>query len=160
MSLVHAAQEESTKNVMESNEDKKQLCVAFGLVKDNEGRVLLQRRSDPLIPDADGKWDFPGGRIEHGEDPRDAVKRECLEEVGCEIELLRMLPLVQTNIWKTTDGRELHVLVMCYEAKLIKEVPFSPDVKVSEIKWFSEEELRQLDTLRGIKEFLNLSKDE
>ena len=32
-----------------------------------------------------GKWEFPGGKVEPNEDPRDAVRRECLEECGIEL---------------------------------------------------------------------------
>jgi len=40
-----------------------QLVVVIGLVRNNEGKILLQKRVDPGAPEADGKWEFPGGKI-------------------------------------------------------------------------------------------------
>ena len=48
-----------------------------------QGRVLLTRR--PSGTHLAGKWEFPGGKVEPGEDPRETVVRECREE--CCIEL-------------------------------------------------------------------------
>src|SRR2546421_2698802 len=57
--------------------------VVAGLIVQNEGqrrRILIcqrtQHQSMPL------KWEFPGGKIETGEQPRDALKRELDEELG------------------------------------------------------------------------------
>ena len=44
------------------------------------GRVLLtQRKAGAHL---EGKWEFPGGKVESGEDPRDALRRELREELG------------------------------------------------------------------------------
>ena len=142
---------------MENKKEKRQITVAIALIKNDYGKILLQKRVDPLILDADKKWEFPGGKVEYGEDPKDTVKRESLEEIGCQIELTGILPLIQSSVWKRTDDKEQHVLVICYEAKLINGTPSSSDKKVSEIQWFSENEIKQLDTLRGIWDFINLS---
>ena len=53
-------------------------CVG-AVVHDREGRLLLIRRGhDP----ARGLWSLPGGRVEAGESPRQAVEREVREETG------------------------------------------------------------------------------
>jgi 8-oxo-dGTP pyrophosphatase MutT (NUDIX family) len=52
------------------------LTAAGGVVLDNQGRVLLQRRSD------NGRWTLPGGIVEPGEHPADAAVREIYEETG------------------------------------------------------------------------------
>lgn len=46
-----------------------------------DGRVLLARYVSPA---GQTNWTLPGGRVEHGEDPFDAVVREFAEETGCE----------------------------------------------------------------------------
>jgi len=45
-------------------------------------RVLAARRRD--VPLADGSWEFPGGKVEPGETPREALVRELREELGIE----------------------------------------------------------------------------
>jgi len=59
---------------------------------EHEGRVLLARR--PAHKHLGGKWEFPGGKIEPGESPTDALVRECAEELVCEIEVGAELPAV------------------------------------------------------------------
>jgi 8-oxo-dGTP diphosphatase len=51
-------------------------------------RVLLT--SFPL-PDGRSLWTLPGGKVEHGEDPLDAVLREVVEETGCDATVERLL---------------------------------------------------------------------
>ncbi|MBB5871662.1 8-oxo-dGTP diphosphatase [Allocatelliglobosispora scoriae] len=48
-----------------------------------DGRVLACERSDP--PETAGRWEFPGGKVEPGEDEVDALVRECAEELGVRV---------------------------------------------------------------------------
>lgn len=59
---------------------------------EREGRVLLARR--PAHKHLGGKWEFPGGKIEHGETPAAALARECAEELACEVAVGAALPSV------------------------------------------------------------------
>ncbi|HEY2508341.1 MAG TPA: NUDIX domain-containing protein [Streptosporangiaceae bacterium] len=52
------------------------------------GRVLLARY---VSPEGDSNWTLPGGRVEHAEDPFDAVIREVAEETGCDAVVERLL---------------------------------------------------------------------
>jgi len=141
---------------MEANKEKRQIYVAIALIENDKGEILFQKRIDPMIPDADGKWEFPGGRVEYGESPEDTVRRETMEEIGCEIEIISLLPSIQSNIWRRSDEKEQHVLVSCYEARLINGVPISTDKKVSQVCWFAKDKIDQLDMLESIKKFINL----
>lgn len=54
----------------------------------DHGRVLLARH---VAPSGASNWTLPGGRVEHGEDPFDAVIREIAEETGCDAVVERLL---------------------------------------------------------------------
>ncbi len=51
-------------------------------VIEREGKVLCARRRPGLV--AEGLWEFPGGKLEDGEDPRRGLERELREELGVE----------------------------------------------------------------------------
>jgi 8-oxo-dGTP diphosphatase len=51
-------------------------------------RALLARY---VSPEGESNWTLPGGRVEHGEDPFDAVIREVAEETGCDAVVERLL---------------------------------------------------------------------
>ncbi|MFI7666625.1 NUDIX hydrolase [Nocardia sp. NPDC049526] len=53
-----------------------------------DGRVLLARY---VPPEGETNWTLPGGGVEHGEDPFDAVTREVGEETGCDAVVERLL---------------------------------------------------------------------
>ena len=118
--------------------------------------MLLRKRLDPLIPEADEKWELPGGRVEYGENPEETAKREFIEEVGCEIRIKKLIPFAQSSVWARTDSKEQQVIVLCYEAEIINGTPSVQDKKVAEVAWFSKEEILSLDILRGINKFIEL----
>ncbi|WP_255952970.1 NUDIX hydrolase [Streptomyces odontomachi] len=53
-----------------------------------DGRVLLARH---VSPQSVSTWTLPGGKVEHAEDPFDAVIREVAEETGCDAQVERLL---------------------------------------------------------------------
>jgi 8-oxo-dGTP pyrophosphatase MutT (NUDIX family) len=55
------------------------------LVKDSEGRILLEQRSDCKL------WGFPGGRIDAGETIEQSAAREVFEETGLKVRIVRLL---------------------------------------------------------------------
>ena len=57
-----------------------QVHVVAGVIRDARGRVLLARRTEGR--DLSGLWEFPGGKVELGETPEDALVRELREELG------------------------------------------------------------------------------
>lgn len=65
------------------------LHVAVGVLRDDRGRVLIARRH-PNVPQG-GLWEFPGGKIQPGEDARAALRRELREELGIELGASRPL---------------------------------------------------------------------
>lgn len=64
------------------------LVVGAAIIRD--GSVLAARRTAP--PEAAGRWEFPGGKVEPAESAEDALVREIREELGCLIEVTGWLP--------------------------------------------------------------------
>jgi 8-oxo-dGTP diphosphatase len=63
-------------------ESRSRKLVVAGLLIDGERVLITQRRKDQPMP---LKWEFPGGKMEAGESPEAALKRELLEEIGVEV---------------------------------------------------------------------------
>jgi 8-oxo-dGTP diphosphatase len=54
--------------------------VVVAAVIERDGLILAARRTEP--PALAGRWEFPGGKVEAGEDDAQALERECREEIG------------------------------------------------------------------------------
>ena len=70
------------------------LHVVAGVLEDLQGRVLLARR--PVGKADAGLWEFPGGKVEPGEAPLDALRRELQEELG--LRILDGVPLIRVPV--------------------------------------------------------------
>jgi 8-oxo-dGTP diphosphatase len=65
------------------------MIVVAGIIEDGDGRILLALR--PEGKHLAGHWEFPGGKVESGESPDQALIRELDEELGLKIHLKRRL---------------------------------------------------------------------
>ncbi|MCD4523995.1 NUDIX domain-containing protein [Nocardioides sp. cx-173] len=98
-----------------------QRVAAYALVE-REGAVLLARVSPRGFHT--GLWSLPGGGIDHGEPPRDAVVREVREEAGVEVEVGEVLTVDDERIRGTApSGRdeELHAVGLVFTATVVGE---------------------------------------
>jgi 8-oxo-dGTP diphosphatase len=66
-------------------------CVVALALRDGKGRWLMHRR--PADKHHGGLWEFPGGKVETGETPRNALVREIEEELGLVIEPAACAPV-------------------------------------------------------------------
>jgi len=75
-----------------------------------DGRVLLTRRGEGQH--LAGMWEFPGGKLEAGESPEEALLRECQEECGIEVEVAEILEVTHHRY------PEKEVLLLFYRCEL------------------------------------------
>lgn len=99
--------------------------VVAAVIRDGE-RVLACRRR-PERP-AGGKWEFPGGKVEPGESPEQALEREIAEELGVHV---RIGALVDRT---TTDNGARLIDLACYEAWLLGAPP-TGSTDHDELRW-------------------------
>ena len=112
------------------------LVVAAAMI-DADGRVLVQQRP-PGKPMA-GLWEFPGGKIDVGETPEAALRRELAEELGISIDESCLAPAV----FASEPIADRHLLLLLY---VLRKWPGSPEARhASALKWLRPVELHRLD---------------
>lgn len=122
-------------------DDTSTLVVGAAIVR--AGRVLAARR--PAGSSGPGGWEFPGGKVETGESADEALRREALEELGCQVRVLGWL-----------DGEEPvragEYRLRVANAELVggEPVPHEHDA----LLWLSRRRLRAVDWLPADVPFL------
>lgn len=114
--------------------DRRRLLVVAALIE-HEGRILLsQRRADQALPNC---WEFPGGKVEPGEDPVHALVREIDEELGCVI----TVGAIYEVVFHAYPAFDLVMLV--YRAQICAGTPTAR--QVAQIAWYTPAEIPSLD---------------
>jgi ADP-ribose pyrophosphatase YjhB (NUDIX family) len=101
---------------------------AFGVsvVIRRAGRVLLVRRARPPFA---GRWSLPGGRIEPGESPAEAIVREVREETGLRV---RTVGRPRRHLLRAAGGPPLILLV--YAARVVGG-RLRPGADAAAVRW-------------------------
>jgi 8-oxo-dGTP diphosphatase len=109
--------------------------VAVALVGE-DGRVLVQQRAaDRSLA---GLWEFPGGKIEPGETPEQALVREIREELGVGLSADALEPAA----FASEALGERHLVLLLYAARAWDGEPEALDAAA--LRWASLDELRAL----------------
>lgn len=89
---------------------------AYGICRDESGRVLLARNSP--LSEFPGLWTLPGGGVEQGEHPDDAVVREFGEETGLEVRV-DGLNTVTADVFRLPGGDLEHTDRIIYDVSVL-----------------------------------------
>lgn len=118
--------------------------VIIGIVK-KDNKYLLTKRQESDLEDSqfNGKWQFPGGGLEFGEDVEACLFRELKEEIGVDVRIVGLVPKVFSSVRKGWQG-----IFITYLCELTSpDDPIVINEEASEFGWFSLEEIAQLDRL-------------
>jgi 8-oxo-dGTP diphosphatase len=146
---------------------RRQRIAAYAVLLRGAGEdreVLLTRMSGRTR--IKGLWTLPGGGIDHGEDPRDAVRREVYEETGLHVEPDRVLDVHSTHFTgERADGlvEDYHGVHLIFGGKLLPgsehvephvvEVDGSTDLA----EWVPLDEALDLDLLSAARHALGVA---
>ena len=113
-------------------DDPKVISVTAAILT-HEGRILIARR--PTGDRLAGFWEFPGGKLEIGETPRDCLQRELYEEFGIQT---RIGPFFDQTAYRY-DHMAVHLLVFRAELEGGELKPAVHDA----IRWVTPDEMRR-----------------
>ncbi len=125
----------------------KTINVVAAIIVDS-GRIFATQRGYGDFKDG---WEFPGGKIEAGETPEEALVREIKEELNADIEVEELLHIVEF------DYPKFHLSMQCYFCTLQSE-----GVELIEheaAKWLSLEEINDVEWLPADIEVVNILKE-
>ena len=112
------------------------------------GCIIIEDNRVLLVKHQKGHWGFPKGHVEKNETEMETAIREVKEETNLDVKIVDNTRFVEEYI--TDKGNEKEV-VYFYAKKVGGEIK-SQEEEVSETKWFSFEEARQVITYKESKE--------
>lgn len=119
-------------------------------VMERDGRILICRRR--MDQDHAGKWEFPGGKLESGEEPAQSLRRELREELTIDATIGPEI----TRYSYSYPGRNPIRLVFFRVTEFQGEPDYS---QFHETKWAPPEDLPRYDFLEGDVEFVRALAD-
>lgn len=114
----------------------KRIEVAAAIIHDNQGRIFATQRG---YGDWKDYWEFPGGKMEPGETPQQALMREIREELETQIKIEKYVTTIEY------DYPTFHLTMHCYWCTLAGP---SPTLKEHEAaRWLPKDQLRSVNWL-------------
>jgi 8-oxo-dGTP diphosphatase len=112
------------------------MIVVAAVVRDADGRVLLTRRREGSH--MGGLWEFPGGKMEDGESPAAALRRELEEELAVTARIGAPVSFA------VHEEPGLRIILLFFAARLIDSRPTAAEGQ--EIAWVEPHRLREFPT--------------
>ena len=116
--------------------------VVGAVILDKVGRILVAQRPYSETSYKSYKWEFPGGKVEENESPKEALIREIREELDCEIIVGNKLTELEYDY---PDFKLKMDLFLCH----LKEGNLPKAMEHNRIKWISPNEIDTLDWLEA-----------
>lgn len=113
----------------------KTIKVVAAVIRDRDKIFATQRGYGEFK----GGWEFPGGKIEEGETPQEALKREIMEELDTEIEVGELIDTIEY------DYPDFHLSMDCFWCELQSEHVVLNEHE--DAKWLSRAQLDSVDWL-------------
>ena len=114
----------------------KQIEVVAAIIHDDEGRIFATQRGYGEWKDG---WEFPGGKMEAGETPEEALKREIWEELETRIVVERLVQTVEYNY------PQFHLKMHCFWCHVESGSLTLKEHKAA--RWLTKEKLDSVDWL-------------
>ncbi len=126
------------------------VLAASAIVVDNEGNVLLIRRSDNEL------WSIPGGRMEIGESLSEAAVREVLEETGIHARPIRVTGIYSSprSVVAYEDGEIRQQFSVCFECEPIAGSIQTSDESL-EVGFYNEQAIQSMAVSDSIRRRIN-----
>jgi 8-oxo-dGTP diphosphatase len=119
-------------------EPRPRKLVVAGLIVDAAGRILItQRRADQPLP---LQWELPGGKVEPGEAPVEALIRELAEEIGVAVEVGRVWDVL-FHAYPAFD-----MVMLVYRVQIVGGAP-ARAVEVADLRWIAPDDAANHDIL-------------
>ena len=126
-----------------------QPIAGVGAVIVQDGKILLVKRG---VEPAKNRWSIPGGMVELGEKVRDTLIREVKEECGLNVEIVRLMDVVD-SITLNEEGRvQFHFVILDFLAQ-VKDGTLKPADDVSDARWIPLEEVETYDLTKSFCSF-------
>ena len=126
----------------------KTIHVVAAIITDASGRIFATQRGYGEWKDW---WEFPGGKIEPGETPEEALRREIREELDIDITVGRLLATVEY------DYPAFHLSMQCFLCTLPTGTPHLPEHE--DARWLTREDLHSVRWLPADESIIKQLRD-
>ena len=109
-----------------------------GVIRDREGRILLQRRADK------NKWGFPGGAMELGESATQTAIREIKEETGLDVEVTKLIGIYTDYYDEYPNGDQAQTIAIFLEFAVVGGEFINSNEETLELHYFALTEFPEL----------------